>query len=339
MACNHPLVGIPDGVNPGTGKTHYKILPYNERYFTDRYVTGAVAIPCGNCIGCRLDYSRQWANRCMLERKYHDEAWFVTITYSPEAVPTTYFVDDSTGEAAPIYTLRKRDFQLFMKVLRRRTGQKVRYFAAGEYGDKTFRPHYHAIIFGLHLDDLQLSEFSPLDGPYKYYKSVTLQKCWDVVDSKCKEGITPLTRGNVLVAPCSWETCAYVARYVVKKLKGPEAEFYKLHNIEPPFSLMSRKPGIGRQYYDDHPNLYDVEYINVSTPEGGRKFRPPKYFDRLREQVDPDAYEQVKAFRRSLVETQKALLMTRSDRPYKEILAVQGDALAAKVRALKRSVV
>lgn len=108
-------------------------------------------------------------------------------THSPEAVPTTYFVDDSTGEAAPIYTLRKRDFQLFMKVLRRRTGQKVRYFAAGEYGDKTFRPHYHAIIFGLHLDDLQLSEFSPLDGPYKYYKSVTLQKCWDVVDSKCKE--------------------------------------------------------------------------------------------------------------------------------------------------------
>lgn len=84
-----------------------------------------------------------------------------------------------------------------MKVVRRRfPDDRIRFFAAGEYGDKTFRPHYHAILFGLHLHDLELSEFSRLDSPYKYYKSVTLQNCWDVVNSRCKDASAIPTRGT-----------------------------------------------------------------------------------------------------------------------------------------------
>lgn len=338
MGCNHPLIGVPIGVRADTGKMQYKILPYNEKYFTDKYTDGVVTIPCGNCIGCRIDYSRQWANRCMLELQYHDSAYFVTVTYNEDAVPRVWYSDPDTGEAAEALTLRKRDWQLFMKNVRARfSDDHIRFFAAGEYGDATFRPHYHAILFGLHLDDLQLYKLSP-DG-YNYYTSPSLQRCWDVVHSKGKEGITPLaSRGYVIIAECNWQTCAYVARYVVKKLKGPLSEFYQMHNIEPPFSLMSRKPGLGRQYYDDHPDLYDFDYINVSTPDGGRKFRPPKYFDRLHELDAPELTAEMKEHRRKLAEEQKKARMAQTDLSYSDLLAVEGRVLESKIKSMKRSV-
>ena len=121
-----------------------------------RYPRSAlVPLPCGQCIGCRIDYSRQWANRCLLELKYHDSAWFCTFTYDDDHVPRTYYPDPETGEAIPALTLQKRDFQLLMKRIRKKfENDKIRFFMSGEYGSQTFRPHYHAILFGLHLDDL-----------------------------------------------------------------------------------------------------------------------------------------------------------------------------------------
>lgn len=340
MPCYHPLVGVPIGVRADTGKMQYKVLPYSEKYFKDEYIEGAVTIPCGNCIGCRLEYSRQWANRCLLESKYHDSCYFVTLTYNEEAVPRSWYVDERTGEANEALTLRKKDFQGFMKVLRRRfPDDHIRFFAAGEYGDNTFRPHYHAILFGLHLKDLQVYQQN-LDGNL-YLHSKSLQDCWDVVNSRCesKESITPLaSRGMVIVADFCWETCAYVARYVVKKQKGPASAFYQMHNIEPPFSLMSRKPGIGRQYFDGHPDCYEYDYINVSTPKGGRKFRPPKYFDRLHELVAEDDSLQMKELRRQLAEEQKKAKMTQTDLPYLDMLTVEESAQQSKIKALKRSV-
>lgn len=334
MSCYHPFIGVPVGVRLDTGKMQYKILPYNEKYFTDGFVEGVVTVPCGNCIGCRLDYSRQWANRCMLELKYHDSAYFVTLTYSPAAVPISWYHDENTGEAAQALTLRKRDFQLFMKNVRKRFSlDRIRFFAAGEYGDKTFRPHYHAILFGLHLHDLQL--YKQAEDGYNYYTSESLQNCWNVVNSK-QDGL--YDRGMVIVAECNWQTCAYVARYVVKKMKGPLAEFYKVHNIEPPFSLMSRKPGIGRQYYDDHPDLYDYDYINVSTPDGGRKFRPPKYFDRLHALDSPEESDAMRQLRRSLAEEQKKAKVAQSSLTYFDLLGVEGRAVEAKIKSLERSV-
>lgn len=142
----------------------------------------------------------------------------------------------------------------------------------------------------------------------------------------------------VIVADFCWETCAYVARYVVKKQKGSASAFYQMHNIEPPFSLMSRKPGIGRQYFDDHPDCYEHDYINVSTPKGGRKFRPPKYFDRLHELAAEDDSLQMKELRRKLAEEQKKAKMTQTDLPYLDMLAVEESAQQSKIKALKRSV-
>uniref|UniRef100_A0AAU8B6Y6 Replication initiator protein n=1 Tax=Dulem virus 106 TaxID=3145583 RepID=A0AAU8B6Y6_9VIRU len=337
MACYHPLVGIADGINPGTGKTHYKILPYNEKYFTDAYYKDkVVTIPCGQCVGCRLAYSREWANRCMMELEYHDSAYFVTLTYNDDHLPRSYYPDQETGEALPSFTLNKRDCQLFMKRLRKaKPDDHIRFFLAGEYGDQTFRPHYHAIIFGLHLDDLVLYKKSPQG--FLYYNSPCIQRAWSTVVTR-ENSITPLAVpiGYAVVAEVTWETCAYTARYVMKKLKGADVEFYRKFNIEPPFTLMSRKPGIGRQWYDDHPGLYDYDFINLSTKDGGRKFRPPKYFNRLYDVEYPDKSAELKAFRRAAAEAQKELKLQKTNLSYLDLLAVEEQALKDRIKPLER---
>lgn len=288
-------------------------------------------LPCGQCRGCRLEYSRQWANRCMLELQYHDSAYFVTLTYDDVHVPKSYYPDPETGEALTSLTLVKRDFQLFMKRLRRNfPDDHIRFFMAGEYGSETFRPHYHAIIFGLHLDDLVLYKKSPLG--FSYYNSKSLQKCWSDPE-------TGLPIGFAVVAEVTWETCAYTARYVMKKLTGKEAEFYTNFNIQPEFTLMSRKPGIARQYFDDHPGIYEHDFINVKTEKGGLKFRPPRYFDKLYDLEHPEEMQSIKDIRKKMaIEAQKAKL-SRTSLSSDELLAVEERAFESKIKSLRRDII
>nr|WBW04067.1 replication protein [Microviridae sp.] len=241
----------------------------------------------------------------------------------------------------PSMSLVKRDFQLFMKRLRKKfSGEGIRFFASGEYGSLTFRPHYHAIIFGLELHDLVPYKRSAQgfqyfnsaffqevwhegDGYYTYYNSASLQSTWP--------------NGFAVVAPVTWETCAYTARYVMKKLTGPEAEFYENFNIVPEFSLMSRRPGIARQYYEDHPDLYEHEFINISTEKGGRKFRPPKYYDKLFDLDCPEESAKLKDVRQKMAaEAQKAKLQ-KTTLSYLDQLAVEERIQLARIKSLKRS--
>lgn len=284
-------------------------------------------IPCGQCRGCRLEYSRQWANRCMLELQDHDSAWFVTLTYNDEHVPVNYYADLLTGEAYPSMTLDKIELQSFMKRVRKRFSKdKIRFFACGEYGPLNMRPHYHLILFGLHLDDLQLTEKTELG--YQYYESPRLNGAWTDEYGNMK--------GFVNIGQVSWETCAYVARYILKKQKGKGAGFYKDFNIIPEFSQMSLKPGIGRNYYDTHPDLYKYEYINISTEKGGMKFRPPRYFDKLYDVDMPEHMALIKeARRRSAIERMRAMKL-QTDLSVDEILAIQERALDERIKKLRR---
>lgn len=338
MACYHPLQALDVGMT-ANGKKDIKFLSYkpseNEHFVTYDgkfyHRSRLMQLPCGQCVGCRLEYSRQWANRCMLELEYHDSAYFVTLTYDDFHVPINYYCsNDETGEASPSLTLCKRDFQLFMKRLRKRfSNDKIRFFMAGEYGSSTFRPHYHAILYGLHLDDLTVYKRSPQG--HTYYNSDSLASCWR--DSN-GDAI-----GFVVVAPVTWETCAYTARYVMKKLKGSEAKFYSDFNIQPEFTLMSRKPGIARQWYEDHPDLYDYDYINISTPKGGRKFRPPKYFDKLYDVEHPDEMAEIKELRQKFAaEAMKAKLSNTSLSP-DELLEVEEATKVAQIKSLRRTIV
>uniref|UniRef100_A0AAU8AWW4 Replication initiator protein n=1 Tax=Dulem virus 172 TaxID=3145649 RepID=A0AAU8AWW4_9VIRU len=276
MTCYHPLKGFPIGLTE-KGKAKMKICSYKTDFvrfdgqhwhchsgvppFGD-YVSEFTEIPCGQCIGCRLDYSRQWANRCMLEASEHSSSFFLTLTYDDDHLPANEIINVTTGEIkqSPVHTLVKKDLSGFMKRLRKNTGQKLRFYGCGEYGGETFRPHYHVIVFGLELDDLQIYKRST--AGFWYYNSETVQKCWK--------------NGFVVVCDVSWDTCAYTARYVTKKLKGEPAQIYEEFNLVPPFVNMSRKPGIARNYYEQNKDkIYKYDCINLMTEDGGRQFKPP----------------------------------------------------------------
>ena len=320
MPCYHPLEAVILPGRTANGKRNIKIL--SGQHASEIYPSWQrLQLPCGQCIGCRLEYSRQWANRCMLELQYHMESWFVTLTYDDEHVPRTAYAINDDGEAAPALTLKPRDLELFWKRLRKaHPNDHIRYFACGEYGSSTARPHYHAIIFGLSLDDLRPYKRSPQG--YDYFVSDSLNITWGL--------------GYVVVGAVTWETCAYTARYIMKKLKGQDASLYSDLNLVPEFVRMSRKPGIARQYYDDHPDLYKHEYINLKTDVGGLKFRPPRYYDKLFDIDHPGEMEQAKVVRRRLAAAADDAKSARTNLDRYDRLAVEELALADKLKSLER---
>lgn len=166
-------------------------------------------VPCGQCIACRLNYGKFWSIRLMDELRYHDSACFATLTYDKE------HLDELLEENEYHLTLVKSDLQKFFKRLRKE--RKVRFFATGEYGDSFGRPHFHAIIFGVAPNESDL-----------------IEKHWQ--------------KGFVKLGTVTEDSCAYVCKYMTKKIKGAEAvREWKEKNpgIEQEFVLMSRRPGIG----------------------------------------------------------------------------------------------
>lgn len=325
LPCNKPLRAVELGLKDNGKKQLLFLKPLDDlKWPADKIID----IPCGQCIGCRLDYSREWADRCMLELQYHQESWFVTLTYDDDHVPWTCFKPTELGEVDPRYmvqTLCKRDFQLFMKRLRKQTGQKLRFYMCGEYGGQTARPHYHVIIFGLHLDDLTLYKKSKLG--FSYWNSETLERAWSDERGKI---------GHVVVAEVTWESCAYTARYMMKKLKGADSAYYDEANIQPEFTLMSRKPGIARQYYDDHPDLYETERIVISTEKGGRVLKPPRYYDRLYDVDAPDQMALVKQKRKFKAMASEDLRMQRTSLSKGEYLCLREDKKKDAIKGLIR---
>lgn len=327
---------------------HSFSLVFDPAGLDNDHVQPGQLIRCGRCEGCRVDKSREWANRLLLEKEYYpdDQCWFVTLTYDEDHVPRSAYGDPETGEAQPSMTLSKRDLQLFMKRLRKNANVPIRFFACGEYGPQTMRPHYHVILFGLQLADLV--PYGKGEAGFMYYQSNWLTSQWSVRDAPRRHGcVTPLSAdpeyfctplGRVLVSPASWQTFAYVARYTTKKLYGKEAKYYEQFNIVPPFLQMSLKPGIGAQWFKDHPDVYDFEYINVSTPTGGKKFRPPQYFDRLFDREDPEGFDQFKRARSAMLEAQKEVKLSKTSLLYSELLEVEEREFKSRIKKLKREV-
>lgn len=299
-------------------------------------------IPCGQCLSCRIQKSREWANRLMLELQYHESAYFLTLTYNNEhGRPAT----DAYGEVQDWLTLKKKDYQDFMKRLRKATGQKLRFYACGEYGTETFRPHYHAIIFGLTLDDLVFYKKSELG--FSYYTSEFLNRVWSEKVAYFENGEKKYryeNLGYVIVGEVNWETCAYTARYVSKKITGEKSKFYEEFGLEAPFSLMSRKPGIAAQYFEEHKEeIYEKEYINISTPKGGRKFRPPRYYDKkIMDGDDFDAkvrLENDKEHRAQMADAAQKIKLSKTSLTFDEQLAAEERCFANKIKSLRRNLV
>lgn len=184
-------------------------------------IKDGIPFPCGQCLACRINKRRYWTLRLLLEFfENHEKASFVTLTYSDEHLPLSESV-------RPV--LSKRDVQLFLKRVRKKFGQGIRYYAAGEYGPKTQRPHYHIILFGVGPDELDSDwfYFGGKSGPYRpnYCRPSTLFSLWKL--------------GVVHIGEVTQHSIQYVAGYVTKKITK------KGDGLEPEFSLMSRRPGIG----------------------------------------------------------------------------------------------
>lgn len=236
---------------------------------------GWISLPCGRCIGCRLEHSRQWATRIMFESQLHDSSAFITLTYNDENLPFPP-------------SLNYKHFQDFMKRLRKRFG-KVRFYMCGEYGDINLRPHYHAALFGVDFaGDRQL--YRVTDSGHNIYISDDLASLWPF--------------GFSSVCELNFDTAAYISRYVTKKITGDaakahysftDAETGEVYDRVPEFAHMSLKPGIGGEWFEKfNKDVYDGhDYVVIR----GHKCKPPRYFDKLLKRANPDRFDQVKVSR------------------------------------------
>ena len=315
MSCYSPLMMYDTGmINPETGKHVFefcgKALTLNDP--ANKSLDEFVMVPCNRCIGCRLDYARQWANRMVLELLDNPDALFITLTYDEEHVP---FSDKGYR------TVSVRDCQLFMKSLRKHfAGKKIRFFLASEYGPKTKRPHYHGIFYGLRMEDfpdLQLYKYNNLHQPL-YISELLSKTLWK--------------RGFCTIGSVSRDTCAYTARYVLKKLKGKDTSFYTERGITPEFTLSSRRPGIGLGYFDNHKDYTD----KISVFDGTETVSfpmPKKLFDKLID-VDPDLYYILKEARRASASSSAWLEWQQSDLEYLEFLDMKETEMYKKIKGI-----
>lgn len=233
-----------------------------------------VTVPCGQCTGCRLERSRQWAMRCVHEAQLHEEKCFITLTYDNEHLP-------HGG------TLVKRHFQLFMKRLRRELGGGIRYFHCGEYGERDKRPHYHALIFGTCFPDKRFHTRNAQGQTL--YTSLVLQSLWG--------------HGFCTIGEFTFETAAYCARYILKKVTGkPAAEHYRSVNLDtgelvdrlPEYVSMSLKPAIGAEWFRKFQcDVYPDDFVVLR----GKKLPVPRYYDSLLGRINEPLLKKLKVGR------------------------------------------
>ncbi|AXH73158.1 MAG: replication initiator protein [Microviridae sp.] len=192
-------------------------------------------VGCGQCMPCRVNKSRLWTGRLLMEQNcwpMHMN-YFVTLTYDEEHVPTA---PDGT------LTLSKPDGVAFRKALYHRIGNKLRYFLVGEYGDDFDRPHFHMMAFGYP----EAPDFTT--DPTKDPVSAMFKKSWD--------------KGFVTASYATGERAAYICGYTTKKITGAKADTHYGSRL-PEYSQMSRRPALG-DHFVQRLSLY------LKSPQGGR---------------------------------------------------------------------
>jgi len=189
---------------------------------------------------------------------------FVTLTYARDALP-------------PDASLEHRDFQLFMKRLRKHLARPVRFYMCGEYGPLNLRPHFHACLFNVDFRDDRVPAGKSGSGSV-FYDSALLSRLWG--------------HGRVSVQDLTKETAGYCARYIMKKVLGPDSEkAYESIDADgvitmrrPEYAAMSLKPGIGFSWFDRYSrDCFPHDFVIAD----GAKRRPPKYYDKLLKRRSP----------------------------------------------------
>lgn len=267
-------------------------------------VIGDIKLPCGQCLGCRIDRARDWSLRIGHESRLHPASAFLTLTYDEANLPTPP-------------SLNYRDFQLFAKRLRRAYGP-FRFFMCGEYGDQTRRPHYHAIIFGLDFPDRRRWAGS---DEMPTFVSDKLTRLWG--------------KGMTVFGSVTPQSANYVARYNLKKITGDRAKIHyrwvdpdtgEQHQLEPEFCHMSTRPGIGAAWYARfHKDVHTHDYVI----RDGTKNPVPRFYDKLAQKAGLHQVDEIKQ-QRQLDAIPKAWNNTP------ERLAVRETVLQARTNLSKR---
>lgn len=309
MTCYSPLQGFKSKALTKNGKR--KIVFNPKEGLADGMIK--MQAPCGQCVGCRLEYSRQWAIRCMHEASLHEDNSFITLTYNEKYLPKYGSLNYAHWES---FMKRFREAIIlpyaqpfvdsgFKKKeaikLARPLSPKIRFYMGPEYSPKG-RPHYHALIFGYQFPDLVLHS---IRNGIKLFTSEILANLWSCPKSDERYGY--VTVGNV-----TFQSAAYVARYMMKKVKGEDSELRyfsrdsegrlfvdvggEIHPIEPERARMSNKPGIASNWFDlYYKDVYNevADYVILD----GRKVRPPRYYDVLYQRISPEDYDAIKEAR------------------------------------------
>lgn len=255
MQCFYPL----QAWQSHAGDIHFYPKGSEGKRVRDPNYSRELVLPCGQCIGCRIKRSSDWATRCMHEASLHEENAFITLTYDDDHLPL---------QGQLVYP----HFQEFMKRLRYHYGAPIRFYMCGEYGENFDRPHYHAILFGCaFLDDRILLKRSSAGS---LYSSALLDSVWK--------------RGMCSVGDVTFDSAAYVARYVVKKVNGKLADEHytrvdgltgEVYQKVPEFSRMSlQNGGIGAGWL----NSFSSDLINTGAVMIYDKARTvPRYYNKL----------------------------------------------------------
>lgn len=260
MPCYHPRsVYRSDEVHPTTGKPKIKFYKMFEPERPDSFF-----LPCGQCIGCRLEHSRQVAIRAVHEASLHQQNCFITLTYKDSCLPFNNSLDYTAGP-------------LFMKRLRKHFGSGIRAYGCAEYGEEFARPHYHLLLFNFDFPDKTPWKKS---NDFPLYRSAVLERLWPF--------------GHSSVGALTFETAAYVARYVTKKITGkPSHEHYSGRAKEKAICVPKR-PGLGADWLRKfNSDVYPSDFIVLR----GKKMRPPRYYDRIFDIDYPSDFASVKKLR------------------------------------------
>lgn len=243
MSCNNPIPAFYESTT-GTLKVLPRRPDYNIRTLSEQFGDHLVLLPCGKCLGCKRAKAHEWAVRCVLESKYHKDNCFLTLTYEEET------------EA------NKKDFQDFLKRLRKRTGADFKFFACGELGEKTHRFHYHCLLFGYKPSDMLLwsnNNGNPL------FTSKFINSVWK--------------HGFVIIGDVSEASACYTAAYTSKKY-GDDG-----------FLMMSRRPGLGTQYFLD--NREEISRENKIILKNGSIANLPRFYKNKIKDWSPSRYEEL----------------------------------------------
>lgn len=310
MSCTNPkpAILVPDDTTT-TGK-RIKFLSSRDSFLSypelkEKYGESYVEIPCGKCDSCIEQRTKSWAIRCCLEAGQYKENCFLTLTYNEKCLPKG--------------GLCKKDVFRFIKRLRNYYGAGIRYYGCGEYGSKYDRPHYHIILFNFFPDDAKCVAPGPFGG--FYYTSKKLQELWKF--------------GFVSVGDLSYNSCAYVARYCNKKIKD-----IGVLRMNPEFSFMSRRPGIGENYFKEHfDSLVETDriYVNIN---GKVLFSSFRYFDKLIDRIDPEKLQELKDKRIAAGELNVASeMLTRNLPAMENYLLFKEREIGEKYNRLERRVI